>query len=40
MTVIRVCVALLLLPWLVLLGGAVAVIQIIDGTFFEGVDWE
>jgi hypothetical protein len=40
MTVIRIIVALLLLPWLLLLGGAVAFIQIIDGSFFEGGDWE
>jgi hypothetical protein len=40
MTVIRICVALLLLPWLLLLGGAVAIIQILDGSFFKGVDWE
>lgn len=40
MTVIRVIIAFLLLPWLVLLAGAVAVIQILDGTFFDGVHWD
>ena len=40
MTVIRVIVALMLLPWLILLGGAVAFIQIIDGSFFEGEEDE
>ncbi len=36
MTVVRVLVALLLAPWLVLLAGTVAIIQLIDGTFWEG----
>jgi hypothetical protein len=40
MTVIRVMVALMLVPWLLLLAGAVAVIQVLDGTFFEGVEWD
>ena len=40
MTVIRVMVALMLVPWLLLLAGAVAVIQDLDGTFFEGVEWD
>mgnify|MGYP003975511081 FL=1 len=40
MTVIRVMVAFMLLPWLLLLAGAVAVIQVLDGTFFEGVEWD
>ena len=37
MTVMRVIVALMLLPWLLLLAGCVAVIQVLDGTFFKGV---
>jgi len=40
MTVIRVMIALMLVPWLLLLAGAVAVIQVLDGTFFEGVEWD
>ena len=40
MSVIRVMVAFMLLPWLLLLAGAVAVIQVLDGTFFEGVEWD
>mgnify|MGYP003974906421 CR=1 FL=1 len=40
MTVIRILVALLLAPWLVLLAGTVAIIQLIDGSFWEGVDWD
>jgi len=38
MTAIRMLIALLLLPWLLLLAGCVAVIQVLDGTFFEGVE--
>ena len=40
MTVIRGMVALMLLPWLLILAGCVAVIQVLDGTFFEGVEWD
>jgi hypothetical protein len=37
MTVIRIIVALMLLPWLVLLGGAVLMLDVLNGTFFDGV---
>jgi hypothetical protein len=40
MIVVRIIIALMLLPWLLLLAGCVAVIQVLDGTFFEGVKWD
>jgi hypothetical protein len=40
MTVIRLLVALMLLPWLVLLGGAVLMIEVLHGNFFDGVEWD
>jgi len=40
MTAVKVLIAFLLLPWLLLLAGCVAVIQVLDGTFFEGVEWD
>ena len=40
MTVIRLLVALMLLPWFVLLGGAVLMLDALNGTFFDGVKWD
>jgi hypothetical protein len=40
MTVIRLLVALMLLPWLVLLGGAVLMLDVLNGTFLDGVNWD
>ena len=39
MTAIRLLVALMLLPWLVLLVGAVLMLDVLNGTFFDGVKW-
>ena len=40
MIAIRIIVALLLLPWLILLGGAVLMLDLFNGTFFDGVRWD
>jgi hypothetical protein len=40
MTVIRLLVALMLLPLLVLLGSAVLMLDVLNGTFFDGVKWD
>jgi hypothetical protein len=40
MTAIRLLVALMLLPWLVLLGGAVLMLDVLNGTFFDGIKWD
>jgi hypothetical protein len=40
MTAIRLLVALMLLPWLILLGGAVLMIDVLSGTFFDGIKWD
>ena len=40
MTVIRLLVALMLLPWFVLLGGAVLMLDVLNGTIFDGVKWD
>jgi hypothetical protein len=40
MTAIRVLTAVLMLPWIILLAVAIAMIQIVDGTFFKEGDRE